>query len=138
VIILDTNVIWEVFKPAPSATVLGWLAAQERSGVFLTSITVAEMFEGLESLPQGKRRAQLIHAVEELLAADYSGRILPFDDSAARLYAKIIESRAVSGRPIAEFDAIIAAVARVHQFALATRNIADFQHCGIRLINPWL
>jgi hypothetical protein len=55
----------------------------------------------------------------------------------AREFARILSSRKAAGRPMSQFDAMIAAIARVHRATLATRNIADFQHCGIRLINPW-
>ena len=136
-IILDTNVLSETFKPIPSPNVLGWLAAHEQSGVFLTSITLAEMFEGLELMPHGKRRTYLAETIEETLTADYTGRILPFDDPAARLFAKIVAERKALGLPVSEFDAMIAAIARAHRFTVATRNVADFEHCGIRVVNPW-
>jgi predicted nucleic acid-binding protein len=137
VILLDTNVLSEVLKPAPSQVVRRWLAAQEPSAVFTTTITQAEILYGVESLPSGKRRAGLFAGVEKVLTEEFRDRILPFDEEAARRFAKIVAARDATGRPISQFDAMIAAIARSRQAAVATRNTADFDHCGIRIIDPW-
>ena len=136
-IVLDTNVLSETLKPDPSPMVLSWLQAQERSSVFTTAVTLAEMLGGVELLAGGKRRAHLEERIEETLAASFAGRILPFDASASRLFAKITAGRKTLGLPVGTFDAMIAAIARAHHAAVATRNVADFEHCGVRLINPW-
>lgn len=136
-ILLDTNVLSEALKPLPSAVVLGWLAAQEPLSVFTTTITQAEVLYGVEALPPGKRRARLLTAVEKMFAVEFEGRILPFDTDAAPAFAKIVAARDRAGRPISQFDAMIAAIARSHRASVATRNTADFQHCGIDVINPW-
>ncbi len=136
-IILDTNVVSEGLKPLPSGTVLGWLAAQIPSEVFTTTITLAEVLYGVEALPQGKRRTRLFGAIERIFALDFAGRILPFDEDAARMFAIIVASRDAAGRPIPPLDAMIAAIARTHRATVATRNTADFEDCGIPLIDPW-
>lgn len=136
-IVLDTNVLSEALKPLPSLIVLRWLAGQEPSSVFTTTITQAEVLYGIEALPPGKRRLRLLEAVEKMFAEEFEGRILPFDDDAARTFARIVAARDAAGRPISQFDAMIAAIARSHRAAVATRNTADFQHCGIDVINPW-
>jgi hypothetical protein len=138
VIVLDTNVLSEALKPLPSLTVLHWLGAQEPSSVFTTTITQAEVLYGIETLPPGKRRMRLLAAVEKMFAGEFEGRILPFDEDAARAFAGIAGARDAAGRPISQFDAMIAAIASSHRAAVATRNTADyFQHCGIDVINPW-
>jgi predicted nucleic acid-binding protein len=68
---------------------------------------------------------------------DFQGRILPFDEDAARVIAKIVSGCETAGRPISQFDAMIAVIARSRGAAIATRNTDDFQHCGVRVINPW-
>ncbi|MGO9231776.1 MAG: type II toxin-antitoxin system VapC family toxin [Bryobacteraceae bacterium] len=136
-IILDTNVLSEALKPAPSATVLRWLAAQAPSAVFTTTVTLAEVLYGVETLPHGKRRTRLRSAVEQMFAEEFEGRILPFDEDAARVFAGIVASRNAAGRPISQFDAMIAAIARSQRAAAATRNTADFDGCGIQVIDPW-
>jgi predicted nucleic acid-binding protein len=62
---------------------------------------------------------------------------LPFEEEAARAFPEIAAGRRAEGRPLAEFDAQIAAVARSRRAILATRNVADFEGCGVRLVNPW-
>ncbi len=88
-------------------------------------------------LPKGKRRDQLLREVEATFAEDLAGRILSFDDQAARIFALIAAARRVHGRPIGSFDAQIAAISRTHAATLATRDTDDFDGCGVRLINPW-
>jgi hypothetical protein len=137
VIVLDTNVLSEALKPLPSGTVLEWLAAQTPPAVFTTTIALAEILYGVEALPRGKRRTGLLSAIERMFAAEFEGRILPFDEDAARLFGGIVASRDAAGRPISQFDAMIAAIARSHRAAVATRNTADFAGCGIQVIDPW-
>ena len=105
--------------------------------MFITTITQAEVLYGVELLPAGKRRMRLSVAIDKLFAEDFKGRILSFDEDSARVFAKIVTGREAAGRPISQFDAMIAAIARSHSAAVATRNTHDFEHCGIRVINPW-
>jgi hypothetical protein len=136
-IALDTNVLSEALRPSPSDGVLRWLAAQEPLEVFITAITQAEVLYGVEVLPAGKRRARLYSAVEKLFSDEFEGRILPFDEESARAFAKIVSGRESMGRPISQLDAMIAAISRSRRAAVATRNMSDFEHCGVRVINPW-
>lgn len=136
-IVLDTNTVSETLKPAPSETVISWLAVQQPSEIFITVITQAELLYGVESLPVGKRRLDLSYEVEKLFAEDFLGRILLFDESSARMYARIVSQRKSIGRPLSQSDAMIAAIARSRNAAVATRNTGDFEDCGVRVINPW-
>lgn len=88
-------------------------------------------------MPHGKRRSELIAATLATLDVDLAGRVLPFDTDAARIYPKIAVARRKRGRPISQLDAQIAAIARSRGASLATRNMVDFEHCGIDLVNPW-
>jgi len=135
-IVLDTNVLSEAIRPVPSRRVLDWLAAQQPSGLFTTAISEAELFYGLALLPAGKRSTSLEEAVRRMLEEDFAQRVLPFDRAAASAFAVIASGRR-KGRPISEFDAQIAAVARIHGAAVATRNADDFRDCGIGVIDPW-
>jgi predicted nucleic acid-binding protein len=136
-IVLDTNVLSEAIRPVPSRRVLDWLAAQQPSGLFTTAISEAELFYGLALLPAGKRRASLEESVRRMLEEDFAQRVLPFDRAAASAFAVIASGRRKKGRPISEFDAQIAAVARINGAAVATRNADDFRDCGIGVIDPW-
>ena len=136
-IVLDTNVLSEAIRPVPSRRVLDWLAAQQPSGLFTTAISEAELFYGLALLPAGKRRTSLEEAVRRMLEEDFAQRVLPFDRAAASAFAVIASGRRKKGRPISEFNAQIAAVARINGAAVATRNADDFRDCGIGVIDPW-
>ena len=136
-IVLDTNVLSELMRPAPEAKVILWLDTQPAVRLFTTTITQAEILYGIEAMPAGKRRVALQSAAKAMFQEDFAGRILPFDGDAARMFPQIVLSRRASGRPIAQWDAQIAAIARSRDASLATRNTADFQHCGITVLNPW-
>ena len=136
--ILDTNVLSETMAPAPSEAVLAWISSQRRSDtIFITSITVAEILYGIEILPSGKRRDKLSAQAEGMFSEDFTGHILSFDESGARAFSQIAAERRALGKPIAEMDAQIAAIARVHGALLVTRNTSDFEGCDIPLVNPW-
>lgn len=137
-IILDTNVLSELLREQPDPGVVQWTASQALHLLFTTTICQAEMLYGVSLLPAGKRRHNLQHAVSALFDEDFAGRVLPFDAGAATEYAQIAAERKRRGRIISQFDAQIAAIARAKGGQLATRNINDFDGCGLRLINPWL
>ena len=114
-----------------------WLAAQQPDGLFTTTITQAEILLGLALMPHGRRSKSHAQLAHEILNLDFAGRILPFDSQAAETYAIIASERRNRGRPIATFDAQIASIARSHNAELATRNVADFDACGVKVVNPW-
>jgi toxin FitB len=136
-IVLDTNVLSEAVRPAPARRVLDWLAAQPPSSLFTTTVSEAEFLYGLALLPAGKRRASLEKATRRMFEHDFAERVLPFDRAAASAFATIAAIRRKKGQPVGEFDAQIAAIAHAHGAAVATRNVGDFQHCGIEIIDPW-
>ncbi len=136
-ILLDTNVVSELMRPAPAQGVMSWVAAQPPASLFLSTVTEAELRYGVMLLPEGRRRGELLTALEAMLAVDFAGRILPFDSPAASAFATISTGRRQMGKPISQFDAQIAAIAQSRGAELATRNVADFEDCGVRIINPW-
>ncbi|MFZ1918136.1 MAG: type II toxin-antitoxin system VapC family toxin [Terriglobales bacterium] len=136
-ILLDTNVISELMRPKSSAVVLQWFSRHEPHELYTSAITVAETFYGIELLLHGKRRSELLAGAEKMFTEVLAARIFAFEDQAAHAFALIASNRRKAGRPIAEMDAQIAAIASVHNAILATRNTADFEGCGVRLVNPW-
>jgi len=137
VIVLDTNVISEMMKPAPTGRVARWMAAQPATSLYTTAITQAEILHGVMLLPSGRRRRSVEAAAETMFREDFGGRILPFGSDAAQAYARIVSERGRAGRPISHFDAQIAAIARSTGAAVATRNVSDFDGCGVEVIDPW-
>jgi hypothetical protein len=136
-IVLDTNVLSEMMRPAPDPVVTEWLSARPATSLFTTTITQAEILYGLQLLTAANRRSRLATAAQEMFAIDFAGRVLSFDQAAAQAYAEIAVARRRAGRPIAQFDAQIAAIARSRDAAVATRNVPDFEVCGIGVIDPW-
>ena len=135
--ILDTNVLSELMRPKPSPRVVAWVAKQPATELGTTSITEAEIFYGIELLFKGKRREGLLVAAEDMFAEDLAGRVFGFESDAARVFSKIAAERRAVGRPISHADAQIAAIARVRSAKLATRNVEDFEDCGLDVVDPW-
>lgn len=136
-IVLDTNVLSEVLRPAPEPRVVDWLRDQPRTSVFTTTLTRGEILYGIRLLPAGKRRDGLWDAVMKIFDIDLAGQVLIFDNVAADESALISASRRAAGRPITQFDALIAGTTRSRGAKLATRNVTDFEGCDIEIINPW-
>ncbi len=134
--VLDTNVISELMRPAPSKTVLDWLRRQNTRDLFTTTVSEAEIFYGIETAPFGRRRQELLRQAEAILG-DFENRVLPFDRLAARVYASVASARKSMGRPAKIMDTQIAAICLCNEALLVTRNVADFEGCGVRLVNPW-
>ncbi len=134
--LLDTNIISNAVKPQPSASLVTWMSAQHDEDLFIASLTLAELRRGILEMPRSKKRA----ALEAWFAgpngpqALFAGRILPFDDKAALIWAQgMADGRAV-GRPRSGLDMIIAAVAAANACVVATDNERDF--LGFEIINP--
>jgi toxin FitB len=136
-IVLDTNVLSEAMSPTSDPSVSEWLSRQTNDELYTTAIGMAEIFQGIELLPAGKRRTGLLAAAQSIFTSLFAGRVLPFDEGAAQAFAPIAVDRRKRGRPISLFDAQIAAIAKARGAALVTRDIRDFEGCGVRLINPW-
>ena len=137
-IVLDTNVVSELMRPAPHPAVLAWVDAQPDRDLWLCSVGVSELLWGLARLSPGARRAQLPLAFEAMLAEDFSGRVLAFDWPAAVVYADWAARREREGQPVAMADAQIAATCLAHGAQLATRNVRQFEGLGLVWVNPWL
>jgi hypothetical protein len=137
VIILDTNVISELTRPVPDPGVITWLDSLPAEETAITAITAAELRYGVRRMPDGHRKTGLSEAVDTLITTDFRDRVEPFDVLAADQYADVVTAREHAGQPISTSDAQIAAICRVLNAALATRNTSDFTGTGVDLIDPW-
>ena len=136
-IVLDTNVVSELMRPSPNPAIESWIANRPAASLFFSAVGEAELRFGLAIMPAGRLRDAFASEIEAMLREDFADRILPFDSEAARAYAVIAASRRVTGRPIAEADCQIAAIAHSRGMALATRNVRDFEDTGIHILDPW-
>lgn len=136
-IILDTNILSEVLRPVPEPRVMDVLSRQASTFLSVTTITQAEILNGIAILQPGRRRDNLRIAAIAMFAEDFAGRVRGFDGDAAPYFAAIAAQRPQFGRPISQFDAQIAAITRSRGAALATRNVRDLEECGIEGIDPW-
>jgi toxin FitB len=137
VILLETNVISELLRPRPDDNVLAWFDSNATLPMYISAITEAELWLGVYSLPEGKRRTTIEKDITEILRQDFAGHIVHFDSKAALVYGQLYGKRKTLGRPISREDCQIASIAQVNRFSLVTRNVDDFEHCNITLINPW-
>jgi predicted nucleic acid-binding protein len=136
VILLDTNVLSEAWRPRPSAIVRTWLDAQTQDNLLLCTPVLAELRYGIERLGSGKRRRWLEEAVNQA-EKEFSDRILPVDRNAAHEFGRVVARRDRSGRPIGTMDALIAAIAICHRATLVTRNLTDFAGLDLALVDPF-
>ncbi len=135
--IIDTNVISEPTRPNPDARVVAWLNRQNGAYCYLTTISVAEIYRGIELLPHGKRKTMLKDETDKSLELLFADRILPFDIAAAHAFASLSANAKKNGYNISMADAQIASIAAAHGFAVATRDVAPFEAAGVTAINPW-
>jgi toxin FitB len=136
-IVLDTNVISELWKAAPDPNVLAWVDAQMVETLYLSAITVAELRFGLAAMPPGQRRTIYQERLEGEVLPAFMGRVLPFDLEASKAYADLMAQAKAVGRAIGRADGYIAATAAARGLMVATRDTSPFEAAGLTIINPW-
>jgi predicted nucleic acid-binding protein len=136
-ILLDTNVVSEPFKPRPDLRVASWFNGQALETLYLSTMTVAELRAGVALLPAGKRRDRLHENLETRVLPLFTGRVLPFDLVCTKSYAEVMATARSSGVTIETADACIAAVAHANGFTVATRDTTPFEGVGLTVINPF-
>ncbi|HCN70712.1 MAG TPA: VapC toxin family PIN domain ribonuclease [Pusillimonas sp.] len=137
-IVLDTNVISELWKAEPNSNVLAWIDAQAIETLYLSAITVAELRFGLAAMPDGKRRTIYQERMEQEVLPVFEGRVLAFDLETSRTYADLMALARTQGKAIGKADGYIAATAAAHNLIVATRDTSPFEAGGLEVINPWM
>ena len=136
-IVLDTNVISELIRKTPDPKVKAWISKQNMKDVFISVPTLMELWSGSTRLPIGQRRYELEAKIEYITTQIYVGRILILDEISAKLSGQLIAQQFLKGRKPSAADCQIAAIAVTNNFAVATRDVKDFEHEGLKAINPW-
>ncbi len=134
--LLDTNILSDAIKPAPSASLLAWMGEQEDGDLFISTVSIAEIRRGILDLPRGRKRAALDDWFHGSFGphALFSDRILPFDENSALVWARIMSEGKTRGRPRNAFDMMIAAIAEANDCLVVTGNARDFW--GIEIVDP--
>ncbi|MGH3521819.1 MAG: type II toxin-antitoxin system VapC family toxin [Mycobacterium sp.] len=136
-ILVDTNVISEPLRKAPTAQVITWINAQPLETLYLSTVTVAELRFGVAALPAGRRRNRLAEGLETRVLPLFAGRVLAFDLPASQNYADLMARARTAGIAIGTADGYIAATAVANRMAVATRDTAAFDAAGVPVVNPW-
>ena len=136
-ILIDTNVISELWKAEPNPHVLAWIDAQAVETLYLSAVTVAELRFGVAAMPEGKRRSIYQERLEKEVLPAFTGRVLPFDLAASRAYADLMAGARLTGKAIGKADGYIAATASACGLMVATRDISPFEAAGLKWVNPW-
>jgi predicted nucleic acid-binding protein len=134
--LLDTNIISNVTKPAPSEDLVAWMAEQADEDLFISAMTVAEIRRGILEKPDGKKRRELERwfSGPEGPQALFAGRVLPFDEKASLIWARLMADGTAKGQPRSPLDMIIAAIAEANACVIVTENEKHF--AGLKIINP--
>ncbi|MCP3441815.1 PIN domain-containing protein [Bradyrhizobium sp. CCGUVB14] len=136
-LLLDTNVLSEVQRPAPSPKVLAWLDTVDEDRAFISVASIAELRRGVALLDDGRRRVALTAWLSHDLPARFAERILPIDHSVAERWGYLMAQSRRSGIALSVMDGFFAATALAHNLTLVTRNVKDFATFGVPLHNPW-
>jgi hypothetical protein len=136
-IILDTNVLSELMREKPTASVVQWIDRQPQSSIWITSVTLMEVRYGVQSLPAGRRRDRLMRELEAVLKEEIEERCASFDAAAAQEAASLMAVRKRQGRPIEFRDTMIAGIVMSRHAILATRNTTHFSDLGSKVVDPW-
>jgi len=132
-VLVDTNVLSETIRARPNRGVLAWFTSHPTFSV--SAVTLEELSFGVERA-SAKQRRSLQEWLERLLG-DVSPEVIPIDAEVALAAGRLRAAREMKGRPVAQADMLIAASALVKGLTLVTRNVSDFEGCGIALLDPF-
>jgi len=135
--LLDTAVVSELVRKGPAIAVLKWIDGQDEGSLYLSVLTIGELEKGIARLSASSRRNRLQSWVRRDLAERFGGRLLPIDTRTATRWGTVTGESEKRGRPLPVIDCLIAATALVHGLTVATRNVGDFERCGVSCLNPW-
>lgn len=134
--LLDTNVVSETRKPSPNAGVIEFIQGQNAVELWISVVTIGEITKGIFLLPEGRKRQAFLESLFAI-ESQFSDRVLAIDAEVARAWGRLTAQVTHSGFALPAADGLIAATALVHDLVLVTRNVRDFEHTGVRVLNPW-
>ncbi len=135
--ILDTNVISELVAAQPDTNVTRWIESIDPQTVYLSVITVGELKKGIEKSPDSRRKTDLKEWLTNDLLVRFQDQLLPIDSSVTLTWGSLVARMEAIGKPMPAIDSLLAATTLHSGYTLSTRNVGDFEHAGIALLNPW-
>ncbi len=135
--LLDTCAISETIRSNPNLTFIEWLDSQDENEIFLSGITIGELYKGIFKLKDKERQKNLMYWLEEDLKLRFYRRILPIEDSIIYIWGKICGENEKNGKKLPIIDSLIAATAIAHKLTVVSRNTKDFEMCNLKVLNPW-
>ena len=132
--LIDTNVLSELRRRQPDANVMQWFSERPSSTLFLSVLTLGELRKGIDALADSPRKLTLLDWLEAELPVFFSGRILNIDARIADRWGRLT---ARTNKPLPAIDSLLAATALTHELVLVTRNLRDFQHADLTVVDPW-
>lgn len=135
--LLDTNVICEPTRRAPSRRVVEWLRSVAASGCHASILTMGEIRRGILRLPASARRRKLEKWMHDELRPAFAGRVIAVGEEEIAAWAELLAGLEKRGRSMPAIDSLIAATALAHDLTVATRNTDDFAGSGVRVFDPW-
>jgi predicted nucleic acid-binding protein len=135
--LLDTNVLSAMMNEPLPPPLAAWLGGTPQRFVYTASICQVEIFAGIAILPDGRRRRGLEAAANAMFERHFDDKIWPFDSISAKAYATVFAGRRQLGLHTKTVDLMIAAIALSHDSSVVTRNVRDFDGCGVGVIDPW-
>lgn len=133
--LIDTNVLSELRRREPDVKVVQWFSERPAGTLYLSVLTLGELRKGIDALPQSQRKLALLDWLETELPMFFAGRILAVDLVVADRWGRL---QAQAGRPLPAIDSLLAATALTHGLTLITRNLRDFQHADLQVLDPWM
>lgn len=135
--LLDTCVISCLRKPHENRSLAGWISDVDESDLFLSAITIGEIEKGISLLPESRKKEEVREWLLRTVTHRFGNRILPVDVPVAACWGELVGRRQQKGKPLPILDAFIASTAVVFHCTVVTRNVEDFEDCGVNLLNPW-
>lgn len=135
--LLDTNCISELVRTSPEPRVMAWIDATDESMLYLSVLTLGEIRKGLAALPQGRRRTLLESWLDVELRARFTGKILSIDSQVADRWGWLASTAKRGGKALSVVDGLLAATALHHNLTIVSRNVTDFAHLHVPVLNPW-
>ncbi len=135
--LLDTNILSELRRPKPEPKVVAFVSAQPLRELYVSSVTLAELWFGIESIGEPAKRTELSDWLTNTVRPMFVDRVLLVTEDIMVKWRVLVEEGRKVGYTFAQPDLIIAGTAIHHGLTVVTRNRGDYAKAGVTVLNPW-